>query len=80
MEGGRLGLQVQEDVHKGGLCVKLSFIVFFFSLFLLLIFLGDDWPDLIAFAWGRTRMSEAGVPDDLFSPAYSGCCDRIMRP
>jgi len=52
VEGGRLGLQVEEDILKG---------------------------DLIAFAWGRTRVSEAGVPEDLFNPAYSGCFDRIVR-
>ena len=35
--------------------------------------------DLIAFAWGRTRVSEAGVPEDLFSPVYGGFYDRIVR-
>ena len=45
----------------------------------LLKFFGNGWPDSIAFAWGRTRVSEAGVPEDLFSSAYSGCYDRIVR-
>ena len=38
------------------------------------VFLGGG-ADLIAFAWGCTRVSVAGVPEDL----YGGCCDRIVR-
>ena len=49
-----------------------------FFFLLIIKFLGEGWPDLIAFAWGCTRVSEAGVPE-AFSPTYSGFYDGVVR-
>ena len=63
-------------------CVFVSFLFFFF-VFLPFFLYYNCWvawrPDLIAFAWGRSRVSEAGVHEELFNPAFSGCFDRIVR-
>ena len=34
---------------------------------------------LIAFCWGRFRVTGGGPAEDLFNPIYEGCFDRILK-
>ena len=34
---------------------------------------------LIAFCWGRFRVTAGGPAEDLFNPVYEGCFDRIVK-
>ena len=68
-----------KEVGYYALCHVCLFEMVVLNLPLCVCFFWGGGADLIAFAWGRTRVSEGGVPEDLFNPVYGGCYDRIVR-
>ena len=80
IEGGRLGLQVLENIPKGGVSLLVIRVFLLVEMcHACVIWFGFFLAGLIAFAWGRTRVTDEGVPEDIFNPIYGGCFERLLR-
>ena len=77
IQGGKMGLFAAADIPKTGmhaLCLPAPVWVGLSSCFSFMVL-----PALIAFCWGRFRVTAGGPAEDLFNPVYEGCFDRIVK-
>ena len=86
VENGGLGLRVCKDIAKGGkFCVGKRFGLCIPSPFVNAAFVvcGSNavlfLSGLIAFCWGRTRVTPGGPAEDLFNPLYEDCFERLVK-